>query len=394
MPKEDRSDWVAVGPDASSAVQAQTIKPATSAFTYFQRDITEDVKRELRATDGTVKVAEFTKRVRDRWKNLDGDERGHYEELARQDAVRYNRESHAADVAAMERRERLQRERETVMLDDVGGTKRTTRGRRARQERKKEKAARKRKARTNLDGDEEEFDEDDDDEESSGSYEVESDEESSDSDDSEDEDDGHRKKKKKKKKAPPPKRQPTQKQMELRQKKMEEKREKESIIAERQENIRQEKATQAKRRLEFLLKQSNIFSHFGQVKQDQAKYGIKTTAKKDDSASNRRQSVEDEQTELTEVDTHQATYLSSQPTTLGFGQMRPYQLEGLNWMIRLQENGVNGILADEVSIHRCSLIFVEYLKEASGPFLSPVETNNDNAINRWGSERLFSPSRF
>jgi SWI/SNF-related matrix-associated actin-dependent regulator of chromatin subfamily A member 5 len=26
--------------------------------------------------------------------------------------------------------------------------------------------------------------------------------------------------------------------------------------------------------------------------------------------------------------------------------MRDYQLEGLNWMIRLQENGVNGILAD------------------------------------------------
>jgi SWI/SNF-related matrix-associated actin-dependent regulator of chromatin subfamily A member 5 len=26
--------------------------------------------------------------------------------------------------------------------------------------------------------------------------------------------------------------------------------------------------------------------------------------------------------------------------------MRAYQLEGLNWMIRLQENGVNGILAD------------------------------------------------
>ena len=29
---------------------------------------------------------------------------------------------------------------------------------------------------------------------------------------------------------------------------------------------------------------------------------------------------------------------------------RSYQLEGLNWMIRLQENGINGILADEMGL--------------------------------------------
>jgi len=28
-------------------------------------------------------------------------------------------------------------------------------------------------------------------------------------------------------------------------------------------------------------------------------------------------------------------------------KMRPFQLEGLNWMIRLQEHGVNGILAGQ-----------------------------------------------
>ena len=30
--------------------------------------------------------------------------------------------------------------------------------------------------------------------------------------------------------------------------------------------------------------------------------------------------------------------------------VRSYQLEGLNWMIRLQENGINGILADEMGL--------------------------------------------
>ena len=30
--------------------------------------------------------------------------------------------------------------------------------------------------------------------------------------------------------------------------------------------------------------------------------------------------------------------------------MRPYQLEGLNWMIRLYDHGMNGILADEMGL--------------------------------------------
>lgn len=28
--------------------------------------------------------------------------------------------------------------------------------------------------------------------------------------------------------------------------------------------------------------------------------------------------------------------------------MRPYQLQGLNWMVSLHHNGLNGILADEM----------------------------------------------
>lgn len=40
------------------------------------------------------------------------------------------------------------------------------------------------------------------------------------------------------------------------------------------------------------------------------------------------------------------TVLMSQPKCIKGGEMRPYQLEGLNWMVRLVENGINGILAD------------------------------------------------
>ena len=30
--------------------------------------------------------------------------------------------------------------------------------------------------------------------------------------------------------------------------------------------------------------------------------------------------------------------------------IRPYQLEGLNWMAHLSEHGINGILADEMGL--------------------------------------------
>jgi SWI/SNF-related matrix-associated actin-dependent regulator of chromatin subfamily A member 5 len=339
MVKEDRSDWVAVAPEfAASGDSEPKINPAVSAFTFFQRDASEQVKAEYMATHEKFQVGEFSKLVRERWNELDGEKKEYYEDLGRRDRMRFASESHAADVAAIERRERLRKERATLLLDDEGGTQRSTRRQHAKKERKRERKEQKKGTSRLKNADDENF-VDEEDDESSGSYEGESDSDSEDSS------------RPKKNKAAP--RQPSQKQIEIRDKKQREKLEKEVIISERQDDLRKEKAEQAKRRLEFLLKQSNIFSHFGQVKEDQAKYGISNTAKlSDGKVLSRRETVDDgkqDDDDLEEADTHQATFLTSQPTTLAFGQMRQYQLEGLNWMIRLQENGVNGILADEVS---------------------------------------------
>ena len=40
------------------------------------------------------------------------------------------------------------------------------------------------------------------------------------------------------------------------------------------------------------------------------------------------------------------------------GEMRDYQIRGLNWMISLYENGINGILADEMVSHTPSICAV------------------------------------
>lgn len=358
MPKEDRSSWVAVAPQFSQEeLGTNKIKPAQSAFSFWQKENTEQVKAEhIASNNGKFEVGLFSRAMRDKWNNLEPSEKEPYEDLARRDQFRFRSESHQADVAAMERRERLQKERATLLLDDIGGTQRGTRGQRAHKERKEKKKLKKmmkkKRARPNEDEDgasDEDYSarkKDDDEDDYVHDVETSEDDYSGDSSDSSDSE-----RKKKAKRAP---RKVSEKQLENRRRAQEEKKRKEAIIAEQQEDIQKEKASQAKKRLEFLLKQSSIFSHFGQVKQDQAKFGIKTGAKKSDdaivgSSSRRDQGNANQEEELEEADEHQATFLTSQPTTLGFGKMREYQLEGLNWMIRLQENGVNGILADEVS---------------------------------------------
>ena len=43
--------------------------------------------------------------------------------------------------------------------------------------------------------------------------------------------------------------------------------------------------------------------------------------------------------------------LDHQPKSLSSHcKMHPYQLEGLNWMIKLHDHGINGILADEMGL--------------------------------------------
>lgn len=41
--------------------------------------------------------------------------------------------------------------------------------------------------------------------------------------------------------------------------------------------------------------------------------------------------------------------LTQQPSVIKGGAMRKYQLDGLNWLIHLFDNGINGILADEMA---------------------------------------------
>ncbi len=316
-----------------------------------------------------------------RWQALTPSEKSKYEDLAARDKHRFLVESHKRDVEAMQRKERLQKERETLILDDQGeGRTRRSRQKEQRKvekkrakklEKKKVKVASKKKAKKEkkrADGDDD-SDYQDDSDSSASSYQDDSSSSSSSSESSSDSEDSY-----KKKKAPKRPVKVSQAVLQRREQAKQEKLEKEKYIEQRQSDVRSERAEQAKRRLEYLLKQSDIFSHFGNVKQEKARLGLsssaaatssqlesKSTAAVSSSGENKAivrkpsgtlgEKVNDHQDEeeREEADEHDATFLTAQPSTLGGGKMRQYQLEGLNWMIRLQENGVNGILADEVS---------------------------------------------
>lgn len=141
------------------------------------------------------------------------------------------------------------------------------------------------------------------------------------------------------------------------------KRQEEQALAKQHKKLDKEQAKKAAQRLEYLLKQSDIFgklqggggkgSTLGEQKDttqdvEASRKGRRAKTDKSIHHIHTEESNEEEEEEDTGgEDDH--VFLSKQPSSIKFGQLKPYQLEALNWMIHLSEKGLNGILADEVS---------------------------------------------
>jgi len=70
------------------------------------------------------------------------------------------------------------------------------------------------------------------------------------------------------------------------------------------------------------------------------------------------------------------------------GKMRDYQVQGLNWMVSLHHNGLNGILADEMGLGKTlqTVSFLAYLKhyrDMPGPHLIVVPKST---LQNWARE--------
>ncbi|KAL9277855.1 hypothetical protein ACSQ67_024867 [Phaseolus vulgaris] len=144
-----------------------------------------------------------------------------------------------------------------------------------------------------------------------------------------------------------------------------------------------------KGRLKFLLQQTELFAHF--AKGDQSSQ--KKAKGRGRHASKVTEEEEDEEYLKGEEDGLSNTRLVSQPSCIQ-GKMRDYQLAGLNWLIRLYENGINGILADEMGLGKTlqTISLLGYLHEFRGIKGPHMVVAPKSTLGNWMNEiRRFCP---
>ncbi|KAK3611417.1 hypothetical protein CHS0354_034864 [Potamilus streckersoni] len=164
-------------------------------------------------------------------------------------------------------------------------------------------------------------------------------------------------------------------------------------------------------RFEFLLKQTELFAHFMSTGNSG---GGKTPVSPLKMKPGRPKAKKDEKTKLVEIGDHRhrrteqeedeellsesrkltniVTRFEESPSFIKGGEMRDYQVRGLNWMISLYENGINGILADEMGLGKTlqtiSLLgYMKHYRHVPSPHLviCPKSTliNWVNEFKRW-----------
>ncbi|KAK7332208.1 hypothetical protein VNO80_28956 [Phaseolus coccineus] len=161
------------------------------------------------------------------------------------------------------------------------------------------------------------------------------------------------------------------------------------ILDEQNAAIDADMNNRGKGRLKYLLQQTELFAHFAK--------GDQTSSQKSRGrgrhASKVTEEEEDEEYLKEEEDGVASTRLVTQPSCIQ-GKMRDYQLAGLNWLIRLYENGINGILADEMGLGKTlqTISLLGYLHEFRGIKGPHMVVAPKSTLGNWMNEiRRFCP---
>ncbi|ANB13236.1 RSC chromatin remodeling complex ATPase subunit STH1 [Sugiyamaella lignohabitans] len=123
-------------------------------------------------------------------------------------------------------------------------------------------------------------------------------------------------------------------------------------------------------RITHLLKQTNSFldSLAQAVKVQQQQAGVPMASQADDDSEG------NDKIDYYEVAHRIKEQVSKQPSILVGGTLKEYQIKGLQWMVSLYNNNLNGILADEMGLGKTiqSISLITYLievKKQPGPYL-------------------------
>lgn len=152
------------------------------------------------------------------------------------------------------------------------------------------------------------------------------------------------------------------------------------------------------KRFKYLLGLTDLFQHFINAKADKDPKFQKVLANIDNidanqkhtEANNRRRKTEkEEDAELLndEVETAAITEFTESPGYI-HGKLRPYQIQGLNWLISLYENNLSGILADEMGLGKTLqtisfLGYLRYVRNINGPHIVIVPKST---LDNWARE--------
>jgi len=181
-----------------------------------------------------------------------------------------------------------------------------------------------------------------------------------------------------------------------------------SVLGKKHDTLGQSKEDDSIRRFRYLLGLTDLFRHFidtnpnPRIKEimaeidrqdaDDAKKAGKATARKGGAGGDRRRRTEkEEDAELLragkDVTNEQVTIFRESPAFIQ-GEMRDYQVAGLNWLVSLHENGISGILADEMGLGKTlqTISFLGYLRfvcDIKGPHLVAVPKST---LDNWKRE--------
>jgi SWI/SNF-related matrix-associated actin-dependent regulator of chromatin subfamily A member 5 len=157
----------------------------------------------------------------------------------------------------------------------------------------------------------------------------------------------------------------------------------------------------AQDRLNYLLSQSEVFAHFlaGSVTAggSTAAAAGKKGAGRSGKAGRMTEAEEDALLLKTAQLKRRVIRLPAQPASLSAGtNLYPYQLEGLNWLIKMHDNGINAILADEMGLGKTlqTISLLAYLRERHGhqPYGPSLIIVPKSVVGNWMREfKRFCP---
>ncbi|KAL1875355.1 chromatin remodeling complex Adenosinetriphosphatase [Diaporthe australafricana] len=179
-----------------------------------------------------------------------------------------------------------------------------------------------------------------------------------------------------------------------------------SIFGKKHDKLGESQEDDSLRRFRYLLGLTDLFRHFIETNPNPKIKGImeeidrqnaeeakgkKSARRQGGAAAERRRRTEaEEDAELLKDEKHggSAETVFRESPSFVKGEMRDYQVAGLNWLISLHENGISGILADEMGLGKTlqTISFLGYLRHIMGITGPHLITVPKSTLDNWKRE--------